>query len=56
MCRALVVYAHPCEESFVAVLHQTMVSPMTAKGWQVSDCDLHAEGVNPVLTSAERRG
>ena len=54
--RALVLYAHPCEESFAASLHRAIVETLTAKGWQVDDCDLYAEGFNPVLSAAERRG
>ncbi len=56
MTRALVLFAHPCEESFSAALHKTVVDTLTAKGWDVDDCDLNAEGFNPVLTAAERRG
>ncbi len=56
MTRALVLFAHPCEESFSAALHKVVVDTLTAKGWEVDDCDLTAEGFNPVLTAAERRG
>ena len=56
MKRALVLYAHPCEESFAASLHGAVVGALTTKGWQVDDCDLYAEGFDPVLTAAERRG
>jgi putative NADPH-quinone reductase len=55
MTRALVLYAHPCEESFSAALHRCVVDRLTARGWQVDDCDLNAEGFSPVLTAAERR-
>lgn len=54
MSRARVVFAHPVPESFSASLHRTVVDTLTAKGWQVDDCDLYAEGFNPVLTMAER--
>lgn len=56
MTRALVVFAHPCEESFSAALHRTVLDRLTAKGWDVDDCDLNAEGFNPVLSTEERRG
>jgi putative NADPH-quinone reductase len=56
MTRALVVFAHPCPESFSASLHRVVVDKLTARGWQVDDCDLNAEGFNPVLSEAERRG
>ncbi len=54
--KALVLYAHPCGESFGAALHGRVVETLTAKGWTVDDCDLYAEGFNPVLTPEERRG
>ena len=56
MARVLVLFAHPCEESFSAALHKVVVDTLTAKGWEVDDCDLNAEGFNPVLTATERRG
>ena len=55
MTKALVLFAHPCQESFSAALHRTVVDVLTARGWQVDDCDLNAEGFSPVLTAAERR-
>lgn len=54
--RALVLFAHPCEESFSASLHRVVVETLQARGWEVDDCDLNAEGFAPVLTAAERRG
>ena len=56
MSRALVVFAHPVPESFSASLHRKVVETLTAKGWEVDDCDLYAEGFNPVLSADERRG
>ncbi|OZA04458.1 MAG: NAD(P)H dehydrogenase [Rhodobacterales bacterium 17-64-5] len=56
MTKALVLFAHPCEESFAASLHRTVVDTLKGRGWQVDDCDLYAEGFNPVLTASERRG
>ena len=56
MTRALVLYAHPCPESFCAALHATVVERLAARGWEVDDCDLHAEDFDPVLSEAERRG
>ena len=55
MKRALDLFAHPCAESFSAALHATVVAKLTVGGWQVDDCDLNAEGFNPVLSAAERR-
>ncbi|MEM8553874.1 MAG: NAD(P)H-dependent oxidoreductase [Pseudomonadota bacterium] len=56
MTRALVLFAHPCPESFSSALHAEVVSKLKARGWEVDDCDLNAEGFNPVLTEVERRG
>jgi len=56
MTRALVLFAHPCPESFSAALHERVVASLEARGWEVDDCDLNAEGFSPVLTEAERRG
>ncbi|WP_299917572.1 NAD(P)H-dependent oxidoreductase [uncultured Roseobacter sp.] len=56
MARALVLFAHPCEESFSAALHVCVTQSLSARGWEVDDCDLNAEGFSPVLTATERRG
>jgi putative NADPH-quinone reductase len=55
MTRALVLFAHPCPESFSAALHERVLGTLRARGWEVDDCDLNAEGFSPVLTQAERR-
>lgn len=55
MPRALVVFAHPCEESFSAALKAVVMERLTARGWEVDLCDLYAEGFDPVLTAEERR-
>ncbi|GGF72179.1 Putative NADPH-quinone reductase (modulator of drug activity B) [Mameliella alba] len=54
--RALVFFAHPCPESLSAALHARVVETLTARGWEVDDCDLNAEGFDPVLSETERRG
>ena len=56
MTRALVLYAHPCPESYSAALRARTVEALRGRGWEVDDCDLHAEGFDPVLSAAERRG
>lgn len=56
MTRALVLFAHPCGESLGAALHGRVVDTLKGRGWEVDDCDLYAEGFQPVLTEAERRG
>jgi NAD(P)H dehydrogenase (quinone) len=52
--RVLVLFAHPVETSFSAALHRATVEALTAAGHQVDDCDLNAEGFNPVLSRQER--
>ncbi|MDJ0638126.1 MAG: NAD(P)H-dependent oxidoreductase [Paracoccaceae bacterium] len=54
--KALVLFAHPCEESFGAALHTKIVETLSQRGWEVDDCDLYAEGFQPILTTEERRG
>ncbi|HEY8383745.1 MAG TPA: NAD(P)H-dependent oxidoreductase [Microvirga sp.] len=54
--RVLVLYAHPNPESFVAALHRTVVETLRRAGHEVDDCDLYAEGFDPVLTYEERVG
>jgi putative NADPH-quinone reductase len=53
--RVLVIYAHPLADSFAAALHRTAVAALQRAGHEVDDCDLYAEGFDPVLTAAERR-
>lgn len=53
--RALVLYAHPCAESFNAAVHEVVVQTLLARGWDVDDCDLNAEGFQAVMTEEERR-
>lgn len=54
--RVLVVHAHPVETSFNAALHRATVAALTGAGHAVDDCDLYAEGFDPVLSRAERLG
>ncbi|MBO0750582.1 MAG: NAD(P)H-dependent oxidoreductase [Bradyrhizobiaceae bacterium] len=53
--RFLVVYAHPLDDSFQSALHRLVVNTLTAAGHDVDDCDLYAEGFQPVLGAQERR-
>lgn len=53
--RALVLFAHPCPESFSAALNGRVVETLGQNGWEVDDLDLNAEGFHPVLTAGERR-
>ena len=52
----LVVYCHPVETSFAAALHQEVLANLKAAGHTVDDCDLYAEGFNPVMSREERLG
>ncbi len=54
--RTLVLYAHPCADSFNAAVHEVVTTTLLDRGWEVDDCDLNAEGFQPVLTDAERQG
>ena len=53
--RVLVLFAHPVETSFGAALHATLVGTLGARGHEVDDCDLNAEGFDPVMTRAGPR-
>jgi putative NADPH-quinone reductase len=54
--RVLVVYAHPVETSYNAALHACAVEALRRSGHDVDDCDLYAEGFQPVLSREERLG
>lgn len=51
---AMVLYAHPCEDSFASALHRQVLASLERR-WQVDDCDLYAEGFDPVMSGTERR-
>jgi NAD(P)H dehydrogenase (quinone) len=53
--RVMVLFAHPLQDSFNATLHRTVVTALEASGHQVDDCDLYAEGFDPVLGAEERQ-
>ncbi|RAI29416.1 NAD(P)H-dependent oxidoreductase [Rhodoplanes serenus] len=52
--RVLVIYAHPVETSFNAAVHARAVAALREAGHTVDDCDLYAEGFDPVLSRSER--
>jgi putative NADPH-quinone reductase len=54
--RVLYLYVHPLEESFHAAIRDAARAGLADAGHDVDLCDLYAEGFNPVLTAAERRG
>jgi NAD(P)H dehydrogenase (quinone) len=53
MMRFLVVYAHPKEDSYQSAIHRSVVEALTQAGHQVDDCDLYAEGFQPILGNTE---
>lgn len=53
--RVLVVYAHPLADSLAAATHRVIIGTLQRGGHQVDNCDLYAEGFDPVLSAAERR-
>ncbi|MBW4024666.1 MAG: NAD(P)H-dependent oxidoreductase [Proteobacteria bacterium] len=53
--RVLVLYCHPVEDSFCAAIHAAALRGLRAARHEVDDCDLYAEGFQPVLTREERR-
>ncbi|CAN5568015.1 NAD(P)H-dependent oxidoreductase [soil metagenome] len=54
--RVLVIYCHPVETSFASAMHQEVLKKLRAAGHEVDDCDLYAEGFNPVMSREERLG
>jgi NAD(P)H dehydrogenase (quinone) len=52
--RILVLFAHPVETSFGAALHAKAVATLRARGHEVDDCDLNADGFDPVMTRQDR--
>ena len=50
----LVLFAHPVETSFAAALHAKAVKTLRTRGHKVDDCDLNAEGFDPVMTRHDR--
>ena len=52
--RVLVLFAHPVETSFGASLHAKLVGALRARGHKVDDCDLNAEGFDPVMSRQDR--
>jgi NAD(P)H dehydrogenase (quinone) len=52
--RVLVLFAHPVETSFAAALHAKLVEVLRASGHKVDDCDLNAEGFDPVMSRQDR--
>lgn len=53
--RVLVVYCHPCEESFNASVRDAALESLAAAGHETRLIDLYGSGFEPVLTADQRR-
>jgi putative NADPH-quinone reductase len=53
--KVLVVYCHPCEESFNAGVRDAAMEALRAGGHEIKLLDLYAMGFDPVLTARQRR-
>jgi NAD(P)H dehydrogenase (quinone) len=54
--RCLVIYCHPCPESFTAAVRDAVLDELGKAGHEVRLRDLYAEGFDPVMSAEERRG
>jgi putative NADPH-quinone reductase len=54
--RVLLVYVHPCPESFNAAILARAVETLHAGGHETRVLDLYAMGFDPVMGAQERRG
>ncbi len=54
--RVLVVYCHPCSESFNAAVKDTVLSTLEGAGYDIRLLDLYAQGFDPAMSAEERRG
>lgn len=53
--RVLVIFCHPCEDSFNAAIYRTALTALEASGHEVRSHDLYAEGFQPIMTREERQ-
>lgn len=53
--KALVVYSHPCAESYNAAVCKTVVQSLKQAGYEVRLTDLYEAGFDPVMSATERR-
>jgi NAD(P)H dehydrogenase (quinone) len=53
--RFLVIYAHPVKDSFQSAIHRSVIGALRDVGHDVDDCDLYAEGFEPVMSTSERQ-
>lgn len=53
--RTLVIYCHPCPESFNAAIKDAVVETLEQAGHEIRLIDLYADGFDPVMSADERR-
>lgn len=53
--KALVVYCHPCEESFNASVRDTVLHTLSSAGHETRVTDLYADGFDPIMSADDRR-
>jgi len=52
--RVLLLHSHPVEESYGAALHKEAREALARAGHEVDDCNLYAEGFDPVMSRHDR--
>src|SRR6188472_1900059 len=55
MTRALVVYSHPDDGSFVRAVRDRVTTALRSQGAEVRVDDLYADGFDPAFTESDRR-
>ncbi|WP_177335159.1 NAD(P)H-dependent oxidoreductase, partial [Klebsiella variicola] len=53
--KVLVVYCHPCGESFVSAVRAAVLAGLAAGGHETRLIDLYEEGFRPEMSGEERR-
>jgi putative NADPH-quinone reductase len=53
--RLLIIYCHPCEESFSAAIRDRALATLAKAGHELRLRDLYAMGFDPVMRADERR-
>jgi NAD(P)H dehydrogenase (quinone) len=54
--KVLVLHAHPIDSSYGAALHRQTLAGLEMAGHTVDDCNLYAEGFDPVMSCQDRMG
>lgn len=52
--RVLLLHSHPVESSYGAALHKQTCESLQKTGHEVDDCNLYAEGFDPVMSRHDR--